>query len=160
MTILEKLPIQPVAVFHAAALCDFMVHRIEGADEARKIRSTVAELHLILRPAEKILPRLRALFPETVIVGWKYELDGSRADAVARARQQISTSNTNACVVNGSAYGAGFGFLARESEELRHLVDKAGLCEFLAAWTLEALNPVQASAKADRLPPSQADQSA
>ena len=65
MNILERLPVQPVAVFHAAALCDFMVHRIEGTDEARKIRSTVAELHLILRPAEKILPRLRALFPET-----------------------------------------------------------------------------------------------
>jgi phosphopantothenoylcysteine decarboxylase/phosphopantothenate--cysteine ligase len=160
MAVLERLPVQPVAVFHAAALCDFMVHRIEGTDEARKIRSTVAELHLILRPAEKILPCLRALFPETVIVGWKYELDGSRADAVSRARQQIDTSNTHACVVNGSAYGAGFGFLARESEELRHLVDKARLCEFLAAWTLEALNRVQASAKTDRLPPSQADRSA
>jgi phosphopantothenate---cysteine ligase (CTP) len=139
MNILERLPVQPVAVFHAAALCDFMVHRIEGTDEARKIRSTVAELHLILRPAEKILPRLRALFSETLIVGWKYELDGSRADAVARAREQINTSNTNACVVNGSAYGAGFGFLARESGQLRHLVDKAGLCEFLAAWMLEQM---------------------
>jgi hypothetical protein len=95
-----------------------------------------------------------------VIVGWKYELDGSRGDAVARAREQINTSNTNACVVNGSAYGTGFGFLARESGELRHLVNKAGLCEFLAAWTLQALNRVQTSAKADRLPPSQADQSA
>lgn len=160
MTILERLPVQPVTVFHAAALCDFMVHRIEGTDEARKIRSTTTELHLILRPAEKILPRLRALFPDAVIVGWKYELDGSRADAVTRAREQIKTSNSNACVVNGSAYGAGFGFLARESEELRHLVDKAGLCEFLAAWTLEALTPLSASAKGDRLPPSQADRSA
>jgi phosphopantothenate---cysteine ligase (CTP) len=160
MTILERLPAQPVALFHAAALCDFMVHRIEGTGEARKIRSTVAELHLVLRPAEKILPRLRAIFPETVIVGWKYELDGSRADAIDRAREQIQTSSTDACVVNGSAYGNGFGFLARKDWEMRHLIDKAGLCEFLTGWTLEALNRDQASARCDRLRPSQADQSA
>jgi phosphopantothenate---cysteine ligase (CTP) len=140
ITILEDPPVQPMAVFHAAALCDFAVHRIEGGvDGARKIRSTASELRLILRPAEKVLPRLRALFARAIIVGWKYELDGSRSDAIARARQQILTSSTNACVVNGSAYGAGFGFLARDNEELVHLSDKAKLCEFLAVWTREAL---------------------
>jgi phosphopantothenoylcysteine synthetase/decarboxylase len=159
MTILETLPVQPVAVFHAAALCDFMVHRIVGTEGARKIRSTVDELHLILRPAEKILPRLRTLFPDSIIVGWKYELDGSRADAIARAREQVGKSRTNACVVNGSAYGKGFGFLTRESEELSHLIDKAELCAFLAGWTLEAINRFQASAKSDQLPPSPAGRS-
>jgi phosphopantothenoylcysteine synthetase/decarboxylase len=141
MTFLGKLTVQPEAVFHAAALCDFVVHSIEGADEAQKIRSTTAELRLILRPAEKILPRLRALFPRAVIVGWKYELDGSRSDAIRRAREQINSSNTNACVVNGSAYGDGFGFLSRESRNVSHFADKAGLCEFLAKWSLEALSP-------------------
>ena len=53
-----------------------------------------------------------------MIVGWKYELDGSRADAIARARKQIQFPSTDACVVNGSAYGEGFGFLTRESEDL------------------------------------------
>jgi phosphopantothenoylcysteine synthetase/decarboxylase len=159
MTILETLPVQPVAVFHAAALCDFMVHRIVGTEGARKIRSTVDELHLILRPAEKILPRLRTLFPDSIIVGWKHELDGSRADAIARAREQVGKSRTNACVVNGSAYGKGFGFLTRESEELSHLIDKAELCAFLAGWTLEAINRFQASAKSDQLPPSPAGRS-
>ena len=89
---MEKLPVQPAAVFHAAALCDFVVHTIEGTEGAQKIRSTIAELHLILRPAEKVLPRLRDLFPGSIIVGWKYELDGSRADAIARAREQIGNS--------------------------------------------------------------------
>ena len=160
MAILETLAVQPAAVFHAAALCDFMVHRIEGTEGARKIRSNVAELHLILRPAEKILPRLRVLFRDSVIVGWKYELDGSRADAIARAREQITNSNTDACVVNGSAYGKGFGFLARGSEELPHLAGKAELCAFLAGWTLEALTRLQTCAKADQLPPSQPGRSA
>jgi phosphopantothenate---cysteine ligase (CTP) len=139
LSLLENLTIQPAAVFHAAALCDFVVHAIEGADDARKIRSTTPELRLILRPAVKALPRLRALFPRAVIVGWKYELDGSRADAVARARKQINSSSTNACVVNGAAYGPGFGFVSLASGDVSHFPDKARLSEFLAGWTLKEL---------------------
>ena len=160
LNILQTLPVQPLAVFHAAALSDFTVHRIEGSEGARKIRSTAGELRLILRPAEKILPRLRALFPNSIIVGWKYELDGSRADAIARARKQINNSRTNACVVNGSAYGKGFGFLTRESEEFPHFADKSELCAFLATWTLEAVNRFRTSAKDDPVRPSQASRSA
>jgi phosphopantothenoylcysteine synthetase/decarboxylase len=159
LKILQTLPVQPFAVFHAAALCDFTVHRIEGTRGERKIRSTAGELRLILRPAEKILPRLRAVFPNSIIVGWKYELDGSRADAIARARGQIKNSSTNGCVVNGSAYGKGFGFLTRESEELPHFADKSELCAFLAIWTSEAVNRFQASAKGDPIPPSQGNRS-
>ena len=64
-----NLSIQPQVVFHAAALSDFLVHDIQGGLQARKIPST-AEVHIILRPAGKILPRLRRLFPEAAIVGW------------------------------------------------------------------------------------------
>jgi phosphopantothenoylcysteine synthetase/decarboxylase len=157
--LLETLAIRPEAIFHAAALCDFIVQRIEGADQERKIRSDTAELHLILRPAQKILPRLRSLFPHSLIVGWKYELDGSRSDAIERARQQIEASDTDACVLNGSAYGAGFGFLTREHKDVEHLDDKPSLCKFLAKWTLETLTHSSASAKADQFPPSQAARS-
>jgi phosphopantothenoylcysteine decarboxylase/phosphopantothenate--cysteine ligase len=139
LDLLERLPTQPAAVFHAAALCDFLVHEIEGSDRERKIPSSVAELRLILRPAEKLLPRLRALFPQAIVVGWKYELDGSREDAVARARGQLASAHTNACVVNGTSYGAGFGFLARGSEKARHLDTKIELCRFLCDWTTERL---------------------
>ena len=135
----ERLPTQPAAVFHAAALCDFLLHEIEGSDRERKIPSSVAELRLILRPAEKLLPRLRALFPQAIVVGWKYELDGSREDALARARGQLDSAHTNACVVNGTSYGAGFGFLARGSEKARHLDTKIELCRFLCDWTTERL---------------------
>ena len=31
LALLERLLTQPAAVFHAAALCDFLVHEIEGA---------------------------------------------------------------------------------------------------------------------------------
>jgi hypothetical protein len=50
-------------------------------------------------------------------VGWKFEVDGSTADALAKARQQIAECQSDACVANGRAYGPGFG-----------LVSKAGAC--------------------------------
>jgi phosphopantothenate---cysteine ligase (CTP) len=140
LAVLETLPNEPAAVFHAAALCDFLVDEIEGVDRMRKIRSGISELRLVLRPAAKILPRLRSLFPAAIIVGWKYELDGSREDAEARAREQIAASATDACVVNGTSYGAGFGFLTRGSQATHHLPDKSKLCEFLADWTSQALS--------------------
>jgi phosphopantothenate---cysteine ligase (CTP) len=140
LAILERLPEPPAAVFHAAALCDFLVHEVEGVDRARKIRSGVSELRLVLRPAGKVLPRLRSLFPKAAIVGWKYELEGSREDALARARDQMAACATDACVVNGTSYGAGFGFLIRGSQPPHHLADKSKLCEFLANWTSQALS--------------------
>ncbi|HEU4679665.1 MAG TPA: phosphopantothenoylcysteine decarboxylase [Terrimicrobiaceae bacterium] len=137
--LLESLPDPPAAIFHAAALCDFLVHAVEGADRSRKIRSGVPELHLVLRPAEKVLPRLRGLFPGALLVGWKYELGGSREDAEGRARRQMAGAATDACVVNGTSYGAGFGFLTRENQRVHHLADKHALCDFLATWTSQEL---------------------
>lgn len=122
----------PDAVFHAAALCDFSVAEISGVDPAAKLRSDAKEIHLVLRPAPKVLPLLRAEFPRAWIIGWKYELDGTREDAVARARRQIASARTDACVVNGSAYGEGFG-LVREGSDIVHLADKQALAIRLEA---------------------------
>jgi phosphopantothenate---cysteine ligase (CTP) len=138
-TIFEQLTTRPQAIFHAAALCDFRVHSIEGAREVRKIRSTTSEVHLILKPAEKILPQLRSLFLESVIVGWKYELEGSRQAAIERAREQLAASHSDACVVNGSAYGSGFGVLRTGRDDLQHLPNKPALCKYLTEWTLQTL---------------------
>ena len=119
------------------------------------------EFHLILRPAEKILPRLRRLFPEAVIVGWKYELDGSRSSSIAaRTRANQSFGAPMPASSMARAYGDGFGFLARGSEDVSIWPTRSELCEFLAAWTLETLSPSQASAKVDQLLPCQAVRSA
>jgi phosphopantothenoylcysteine synthetase/decarboxylase len=118
------------AVLHAAALADFKVHR-DGAE--RKISSRSGEIALTLVPATKILPRLRSLFPQARIVGWKYELDGSREEALAKGRAQIAECATDACAVNGAAYGDGFGFLTRDGAQT-HLPDKSALADFLATW--------------------------
>jgi phosphopantothenate---cysteine ligase (CTP) len=139
LALLERLPMQPAAVFHAAALCDFLVHKIEGSDREGKIPSSISVLRLILRPAEKLLPRLRPLFPQAILVGWKYELEGSREEATARALEQVDSAHTNGCVLNGTSYGVGFGFLARGNKRARHLETKIELCRFLCDWTTETL---------------------
>lgn len=124
---------EPAYVFHAAALCDFEVAAAD-ASEARKIRSDLSSLTITLRPAKKILPTLPALFPGSRIIGWKYEMDGTQADAIARGRRQIREAGTTACVVNGAAYGPGFGFLDGAEAEPVHYPDKATLCTALVEW--------------------------
>jgi len=131
---LRELPAAPLAVFHAAALCDFVVGEIEGGGNARKIASGVEELKITLRPAEKILPTLRGLFPSALIVGWKYELDGARDAAIAKGRAQIRGAGADACVVNGAAYGEGLGFLGGVAEPVRHFAARPALCAFLAGY--------------------------
>src|SRR5687767_12171331 len=97
------------AVLHAAALADFTV----GAAVAGKIPSDQGNLNLTLVPAMKLLGKLGGLFPGALIVGWKYELNGRREQAIERARRQITDYGTDASVINGAAYGAGFGFVEK-----------------------------------------------
>ena len=125
------------AVFHAAALCDYRVksvHTIAGAElAATKIPSRAGELTVTLDPAPKLIHELRDLFPVSRIVGWKYELVGSRADALAAAIHQINENRTDACVMNGAAYGAGYGFLIAQQKPV-HFTDKHTLSAHLARW--------------------------
>lgn len=128
------------AVFHAAALCDFMVTRVGdvtgNAVEAPKIESRSGRLVLHLEPAKKIIRELRGLFPHAVIVGWKYELNGTRPDALGKAWCQIQENHTDACVLNGRAWGHGFAFCT-PPDSVRELRDKAEVAAFLAGWLKE-----------------------
>ncbi|MGH8046082.1 MAG: phosphopantothenoylcysteine decarboxylase [Chthoniobacterales bacterium] len=127
------------AVFHAAALCDYEVASVR--DEygeilsAAKIPSRAGELNLVLKPARKLLPELSAMFPGARIVGWKYELNGTLADALHAGAHQLEDCGTGFCVVNGAAYGEGFGLLDREGR-VRHFGDKAELCAALVALAI------------------------
>jgi phosphopantothenate---cysteine ligase (CTP) len=116
------------AVFHAAALADF---RVERASAERKLSSRAGAVTLKLVPATKLIGRLREMFPNAWIVGWKYELDGTRADAIEKGRKQLVENSTDVCVVNGAAYGDGFGVLLPDGN-ITHVGDKIALCDFLA----------------------------
>jgi phosphopantothenoylcysteine decarboxylase/phosphopantothenate--cysteine ligase len=107
------------AVFHAAAVNDFKfgnvwqgipgepMHRVRSG----KIPTRAENLVVELVPTAKVIAELRGLFPGAVIVGWKFEVDGSQKSVIEKAERQISENNTNACVANGAAYGAGFGIV-------------------------------------------------
>lgn len=100
------------AVFHAAALCDYRVARIVDTDGRErteaKIPSRAGRLTVELEPATKVLPELRAWFPSALLCGWKYELVGDRESALAAAWRQREEAGTDACVLNGAAWGSGF----------------------------------------------------
>jgi len=108
------------AIYHAAAVSDFVFGKfwlraptgeLTEFKSPKKIPTQQGKLLVELAPTPKILPELRAWFPQARIVGWKFEANGTRADALSAAKQQITEFRTDACVVNGPAYGEGFGVL-------------------------------------------------
>jgi phosphopantothenoylcysteine synthetase/decarboxylase len=125
------------AFFHAAALADFRVksvHRSDGTEiAAPKIPSREGDLLLTLAPAEKVISHLRRLFPVSRIVGWKYALNGGRSEALRAGVEQIEANRTDVCVINGQAYGSGFGFI-EPGAPLVHCADKSELCNHLVGW--------------------------
>lgn len=125
-----------VAVFHAAALSDYVVSSVEGPRgpiaAARKIPGDLAQVTITLEPTAKILPRLRGWFPRAWIAGWKYELEGTRESAIEAARGQLTQGQTDATVVNGAAYGPGFGLLEGANPP-RHFANKREVADFLAS---------------------------
>ena len=113
------------AIFHAAAVSDFSFGRIFESDEAgklsevkgaKKISTRRGKLLVELLPTPKIISELRHWFPKAKIVGWKFEAEGRRVDAITAARKQLAECSTDLCVVNGPAYGEGFGLLGKKGE--------------------------------------------
>ena len=125
-----------LAVFHAAALSDYTLAAVRGSDgapiDARKIPGDLPQLHLVLEPAPKILPHLRDWFPRAWIAGWKYELEGSREDAVESARTQLAQKRTDATILNGAAYGPSFSLLEDDQSPV-HFATKREVAQFLAS---------------------------
>jgi phosphopantothenate---cysteine ligase (CTP) len=134
------------AVFHAAALCDYRVEQVLSAAgeviASAKFATRDGHLHLVLAPAMKVLPRMRGWFPEARIVGWKYELAGTRDDAFAKAWKQLRDCTSDACVLNGAAYGEGFA-LCHAGGRIETCAESPGLCALLNDW-LQGESPVVA----------------
>jgi len=132
---LQALVGQPVdALFHAAAVSDFTVGKVwrrapQGElteVHAGKLSTREGTLLAELMPTPKIIAELHEWFPHAWLVGWKYEVDGNRAEVVRLAERQIADCHTDACVANGPAYGAGFG-LVQTGDKLADLPDRAAL---------------------------------
>jgi phosphopantothenoylcysteine decarboxylase/phosphopantothenate--cysteine ligase len=115
------------AVFHAAAVSDFgfgnIWHRTPSGElelvKGGKVPTNLDGLLAELVATPKIIAELRDWYPAAWLVGWKYEMDGTQADVLAKARHQIRSNRTDVCVANGRAYGNGFG-VVQEAGVVRH----------------------------------------
>lgn len=122
------------AIFHAAAVSDFGFGKIFAQNEAgefvalpasKKISTRSGELLVELVPTPKIIAELRGCFPKTKIVGWKFEANGQRADAVRAAKKQMVDCATDFCVANGPAYGKGYSLVSPGGQ--KHFAATTGL---------------------------------
>ena len=107
------------AVFHVAAVSDYRVSCIRNAKTGSKlntgkISTQEGPIKVELTPTPKIIRQLHRWYPKAKIIGWKYEVDGNRENAVAVARDQIKRCRTEACVANGPSYGEGFGLVSAD----------------------------------------------
>lgn len=122
------------AVFHCAALCDYRVASVQdeaGKDcHSAKMASRAGALTLRLEPATKVIHELRPLFPRSQLIGWKYELTGTREEALAKVYRQFAEAHTDYCVLNGRAAGEGF-TLCGPTGELTRVQRKTDLCNAL-----------------------------
>ncbi len=137
---LHKLAFPGVnAVFHAAAVSDFTFGKIWTRSaqgemveiKSGKITTRGGSVLAELVPTPKIIHSLRGWFPQACLVGWKFEVEGDRDAVLAKARNQIAESKTDACVANGRAYGRGFGLVRAGAEGCEHFADSTGLFEGL-----------------------------
>ncbi|MGB0582496.1 MAG: phosphopantothenoylcysteine decarboxylase [Limisphaerales bacterium] len=128
------------ALFHASAVSDFTFGRIweTDSDGARrevtggKISTRSGSLLAELVPTPKLISQLRAWYPDTHIFGWKYEVDGARADMIKKGLSQIHENKTDHCIINGAAYGEGFGLLGPDGA-MEEIADRPRLYGRLAA---------------------------
>jgi len=122
------------AVFHAAAVSDFTFGKVWRRSpqgelvelKGGKLSTREGTLLAELLPTPKIIAELRQWYPTARLVGWKYEVEGGRADVIRLAERQLTDCRTDACVANGPAYGAGFG-LVKGGGAVTHLPDTASL---------------------------------
>ena len=133
------------AVFHAAAVSDFLFGRVYARNAkgeleeilSGKISSRAGTLLAELTPAPKIISELRAFFPASCLVGWKYEVEGDRNSVIAKARQQLAENGTDGCVANGPAYGSGFGLVTPADGLAGHFSEERNLFVSLEKLALE-----------------------
>lgn len=110
------------AILLPAALPDYELKQATTATGQRlapgKWPGSLGGVHLELRPGKRILPRLRQLAPLSQIIGWKWEAEGSHEELLASARQQMAECQTQACVLNGPAYGSGYLLVPQKGEPI------------------------------------------
>ena len=103
-----------------------------------KIPTSIGRLNLTLEPSLKVIAQLRACFPHALLVGWKYEVSGTREEADQKAQQQIEKYQLDASIANGPATTGHFDVMLPD-ESQHALSSKKDLVRFLARWLQDTL---------------------
>ena len=111
------------AVFHTAAVSDFKFGKIWTRDnkgelieiKSAKISTRDGTMLAELIPTPKVIGHLRRWFPKAHMVGWKYEMEGDQSSVTAKGSTQVEENEIDACVLNGRAWGEGFGYLTSKT---------------------------------------------
>ncbi len=137
---LELATDEPIALLHAAAVSDFRPGMVYSCDPGTgalrpivggKYTTQDGRLMVELKPTPKLLMGLREWFPNARIIGWKFEVEGGPGDVLQRADAQLTRARSDAVVVNGPAWGSGFGFL-RPDQSVEPLRDTKALLARIA----------------------------
>lgn len=126
------------AVFHAAAVSDFSFGKVWRRTDSGslvevksgKFSTREGTFLAELVPTAKIISQLRERYPRAWLVGWKYEVDNGRSSVLELAQRQLEECRTDACVVNGPAYGVGFG-VVKPGQPLEECLTTGELFAFL-----------------------------
>ncbi|KAB2643797.1 MAG: DNA/pantothenate metabolism flavoprotein domain protein [Verrucomicrobia bacterium] len=131
-----------LALFHTAALSDYRVEKITNHHgeviSSGKISTDSGEITMTLQPTPKVIAMLRGWFPQTLLIGWKYEVDGTRKEAISQAEQQIQKYHLDASVANGPALENSFEFISSSGMKSDHH-SKSMLATFLTTWIEEMI---------------------
>ena len=103
-----------------------------------KISTRQGRLLVELQPTPKIISELRGWYATAFLAGWKYEVEGDRASAVASGLEQIRANGINTSVANGPAYGVGFGVVS-DAGANEHFSDLNQLFERLEMMAMAAI---------------------
>jgi phosphopantothenoylcysteine decarboxylase/phosphopantothenate--cysteine ligase len=135
-------------VFHAAAVSDFKPGRfcqisesgkVMGLDDFNsitksregKIDTRQGSFWVEMVPTDKIILRLREWFPKAKLVGWKYEVEGGLESVWQKAKEQVEKCQSDASVVNGPAFGEGFGVYWANGDRENRLENSQALAKAL-----------------------------
>ena len=126
------------AIFHAAAVSDFAFGKIFAPDAAenwpkssrrKKFPRAAETCSWNLCRRRKSLRNCAAGFRKTKIVGWKFEADGRRADAIARGRK--ANRGLRDGFVRGERPGLRQGFGLVQHGKQKHFAEPAILFDAL-----------------------------
>jgi len=134
--LLERHVPQADAVFHAAAVSDYVPERASG-----KLPSDAPELHLRLVRAPKLIDGLRAAAPAALLVGFKLTAGQDESARRATALALLRRAQLDLVVVNEAGQVGEHdheALLVAESGPAERAVGKAAIAAALVAWLQRA----------------------